>query len=147
MRHTRFHYMRAPVQRAPGALPSPFVLVVSLLLFASILLVGAGIVALLLAPFAILSGASLLIGSLSLLCLVGIAKGCFALTRGIARWLSRRPTCSSLLSAIILLQILFARMLASWLANWLASHDPSPSSPGTSSTSSHPRVSPQMKGA
>jgi hypothetical protein len=148
MRHTRFHSRHAPVRRAPGAHPSPFVLVISLLLFASVLLVGAGVVALLLAPFAILIGTSLLVCSLSLLCLVGIAKGCFALARGITRWLSHRPMCSALLPAIIHLQILLARMLTNWLANWLANHDPAAAPPGTSSASSHQtRVSPLLEGA
>ena len=57
MRNTRFHvrHMRAPVRRTPGAHPSPFTLIVLLLLIASALLVGAGIMALLLAPFVILT--------------------------------------------------------------------------------------------
>jgi hypothetical protein len=150
MRHTRFHFRQkqAPIRPAPGARPSLFTLVVLALLAVSILLVGMGIMALLLAPFAILIGISLLTLTLSLLCLVGIAKGCLALARGIARWVSRWPACSSLSSSFIFLQIYLARMLASWLANWLANHDSGPPRSGASSTSSHQtRVSSLLEGA
>ena len=150
MRHTRFHvrHMRAPVRRTPGALPSPFTLVALLLLIASVLLVGAGVIALLLAPFAILTGISLLVCTLSLFCLVGIAKGCIALALWLARWFSRRPMCSSLRPSMFLLRVLLARMLANWLANWLASHDPATHPPGASSASPYQtRVSALLKGA
>src|SRR5438132_13959130 len=54
--------------------PTPFRMVIVLLLVASCLLVG--IAALLLGPFLILSGGFLFLLTVALLCVIGIAKGC-----------------------------------------------------------------------
>lgn len=146
--YSHMQRMNVPVRQKPGAHPSPFTIVVLLLLSASVLLVGVGIAALLLGPFAILAGASLFIFTLSLICLVGIIKASRTLARGLVRWLSHRRAISTLLPAVFLLRLILARMVANWLMNWLARHDPASHPPGASGNRSYQtHVFPQVKGA